>query len=141
MLLGRLPRAILPHSYGRRTHRPARCALHSQREKRHSSGLNKTLLGLREVFFKTRTKSILLSRSGAQQYGRATMTRTLLPELTAMALASVAMLRQALANHETRDARRSSRWRQDLAVMLEADLINLDSVMRGFTVAEPARSP
>ena len=70
------------------------------------------------------------------------MTDDLLPRLTATILAGLAVLRRKKAG----DAPRSAGSREILAEMLEANLVNLDSVMRGFAPAraiavEPAERP
>ncbi len=57
------------------------------------------------------------------------MTRILLPGRSAFA----AVLRKAFANSDRRESVRRERWRNDLAEMLEADLTNLDSLIRGFS--------
>jgi hypothetical protein len=54
------------------------------------------------------------------------------PALTGAAVAESAAIEITLINREARDARHKSLWRQELAVMLRAQLTNLDSTVHGF---------
>lgn len=56
-------------------------------------------------------------------------------------VAGVSALGQALVYSEDEEARRSDKWRQELAQRLEADLTTLDSLAHGFAAAEPSRRP
>jgi hypothetical protein len=47
--------------------------------------------------------------------------------------AFVAALRKAFGNNDRRESVRRERWRNELTEMLEADLTNLDSLIRGFS--------
>jgi len=60
---------------------------------------------------------------------------------TAIDVAGVSALGQALVYREDEDARRSDKWREELAQRLEADLITLDSMARGFVPAASSRRP
>jgi len=64
--------------------------------------------------------------------------------LTAAARAGFIFVGHAFGNREIRDTRRhgprsGTLWSADLAEVLEADLINLDSMARGFRVDRVAR--
>ena len=58
---------------------------------------------------------------------------------TAIEVAGVSALGQALVYGEDEDARRSDKWREEVAQRLEADLITLDSMAHGFVPAAPSR--
>ena len=64
---------------------------------------------------------------------------TKLSGLTAAARAGFAFLGHAFGNREIRDGGRHAAWSADLAEMLHADLINLDSMAHGFGVDRAAR--
>ena len=60
---------------------------------------------------------------------------------TAIDVAGVSALGQAIVYREDEEARRSDKWRKELAERLEADLTTLDSMVQGFAVAENSRQP
>jgi hypothetical protein len=60
---------------------------------------------------------------------------------TTIDVAGVSALGQALVYHEDEEARRSDKWREELAQRLEVDLITLDSLAHGFAAADAARRP
>ena len=57
---------------------------------------------------------------------------TKLSRLTAAARAGIAALRQVLGNSDAHGGLRSTWWRDEMVVTLEADLTNLDSLVHGF---------
>jgi hypothetical protein len=60
---------------------------------------------------------------------------------TAIDVAGVSALGQALVYREDEEARRSDKWRKELAQRLKADLTTLDSLAHGFAAAESLRRP
>jgi hypothetical protein len=58
---------------------------------------------------------------------------------TAIDIAGVSALGQALVYREDEDARGSDKWREEVAQRLEGDLITLDSLTHGFVPAAPSR--
>src|SRR5271168_4596783 len=58
---------------------------------------------------------------------------------TAIDIAGVSALGQALMYGEDEEARRSDKWRGELAQRLEADLATIDSLAHGFAAAAPSR--
>jgi hypothetical protein len=62
-----------------------------------------------------------------------------MPGQTAIDVAGLGALGQALLYHEEEDARRSDKWRQEAVQRLEADLTTLDSLAHGFAKAAVSR--
>jgi hypothetical protein len=60
---------------------------------------------------------------------------------TAMDVAGISALGQALVLREDEEARRSDKWRAEIAQRLEADLTVLDSLAHGFAAPQPWRRP
>jgi Flp pilus assembly protein TadB len=60
---------------------------------------------------------------------------------TAIDVAGVSALGQALVYREDEKARRSDKWNRELAQRLEAELVTLDSLAHGFAAAESLRRP
>ncbi len=96
----------------------------------------------REIAAPRVTKIAAQSSASAEQAdlyyaGQSTLTLTL-AVLAGLAIGAVAIVGKASAGRKPRDADESPRrdvWKSDLQQMLEADLINLDSLAHGF----PAR--
>jgi hypothetical protein len=64
---------------------------------------------------------------------------TKLSGLTASARAGFAFLGHVFGHREIPDGRRHAVWSADLAELLQADLINLDSMAHGFRVDRATR--
>jgi hypothetical protein len=60
---------------------------------------------------------------------------------TAIDVAGVSALGQALAYCEDEEARRSDKWKTELVQRLEAEITTLDSLAHGFVAGEPLRRP
>jgi hypothetical protein len=71
----------------------------------------------------------------------AAMFNNIMTVPTAIDVAGVSALGQALVCREDDEARRSDKWREELAQRLEVDLLTLDSIAHGFAAAEPLRRP
>jgi hypothetical protein len=62
-----------------------------------------------------------------------------MPGPTAIDVAGAGALGQALVYHEGEEARRSDKWRDELAQRLEAELTTLDCMTRGYVPAASSR--
>ena len=60
---------------------------------------------------------------------------------TAIDVAGVSALGQALVYHEDEEARSSDKWNRELALRLEAEIVTLDSLAHGFAAREPLCRP
>jgi hypothetical protein len=60
---------------------------------------------------------------------------------TAIDVAGISAFGQALVHREDEEARRSDKWRDELARRLQADLTTLDGLARGFVPPAPRRRP
>jgi hypothetical protein len=78
----------------------------------------------------------LATAAAGIDYGEAPMFTNIIPVPTAIVVAGINALGQAFRYREDEDARHSSKWRQDLAGRLVADLNSLDSLVHGFAAAE-----
>jgi hypothetical protein len=81
------------------------------------------------------TRGLFLATAAA---GLETAMFANMPGSTTIDVAGVSALGQALVYHEGEEARRSDKWRNELAQRLEAELTTLDCLARGYVPVAPS---